>query len=323
MIYFLNLICLALSLLFLGKAAQVTIKHLTHIAHHLSWNTFVVAFLILGVATSIPELVVSVTSALEGRPGLALGTIVGSNIANISLVVGGAALIGGSFSVIGEFLRMDIFSVFLAGVLPLMLLIDGRLSRVDGIILLLIYGLYNYGLLNAHRHSHNHRPTGLFAGVFKRKKISRLNRSLAWLFLGAALLMFAADMIVKLAVSIAGGLNVPVFLIGLFLVGVGATMPELFFEIEAVKKKQAGMVLGNLFGSVVVNSTLILGIAALINPIELAGGLNAYLLSAAVFGVMFLLFWWFVRTKKKLERWEGVVLAAAYLVFALMEWLRA
>jgi len=83
------------------------------------------------------------------------------------------------------------------------------------------------------------------------------------------------------------------------------------------------MVLGNLFGSVVVNSTLILGIAALINPIELAGGLNAYLLSAAVFGVMFLLFWWFVRTKKKLERWEGVVLAAAYLVFALMEWLRA
>ncbi|HKZ35959.1 MAG TPA: sodium:calcium antiporter [Patescibacteria group bacterium] len=319
----LQLLLLIFFSLLLIKATDILTDSLQSLASLTGIGKLAITSLILAFATSIPELVVSVTAAFEGNSGLALGTIVGSNIANISLVVGGAALIGGSFSVIGEFLRMDIFSVFLAGVLPLMLLIDGRLSRVDGIILLLIYGLYNYGLLNAHRHSHNHRPTGLFAGVFKRKKISRLNRSLAWLFLGAALLMFAADMIVKLAVSIAGGLNVPVFLIGLFLVGVGATMPELFFEIEAVKKKQAGMVLGNLFGSVVVNSTLILGIAALINPIELAGGLNAYLLSAAVFGVMFLLFWWFVRTKKKLERWEGVVLAAAYLVFALMEWLRA
>ena len=319
----LQLLLLIFFSLLLIKATDILTDSLQSLASLTGIGKLAITSLILAFATSIPELVVSVTSALEGRPGLALGTIVGSNIANISLVVGGAALIGGSFSVIGEILRMDSFSVFLAGVLPLMLLIDGRLSRVDGIILLLIYGLYNYGLLNAHRHSHDHRPTGLFAGVFKRKKISRLNRSLAWLFLGAALLMFAADMIVKLAVSIAGGLNVPVFLVGLFLVGVGATMPELFFEIEAVKKKQAGMVLGNLFGSVVVNSTFILGIAALINPIELAGGLNAYLLSAAVFGVMFLLFWWFVRTKKKLERWEGAVLAIAYLIFAMLEWLRA
>src|SRR3989344_3842469 len=275
----LQLLLLIFFSLLLIKATDILTDSLQSLASLTGIGKLAITSLILAFATSIPELVVSVTAAFEENSGLALGTIVGSNIANISLVVGGAALIGGSFSVIGEFLRMDIFSVFLAGVLPLMLLIDGRLSRVDGIILLL--------------------------------------------FLGAAFLMFAADMIVKLAVSIAGGLNVPVFLIGLFLVGVGATMPELFFEIEAVKKKQAGMVLGNLFGSVVVNSTLILGIAALINPIELAGGLNAYLLSAAVFGVMFLLFWWFVRTKKKLERWEGVVLAAAYLVFALMEWLRA
>src|SRR3990172_5545014 len=268
----LQLLLLIFFSLLLIKATDILTDSLQSLASLTGIGKLAITSLILAFATSIPELVVSVTAAFEGNSGLALGTIVGSNIANISLVVGGAALIGGSFSVIGEFLRMDIFSVFLAGVLPLMLLIDGRLSRVDGIILLLIYGLYNYGLLNAHRHSHNHRPTGLFAGVFKRKKISRLNRSLAWLFLGAALLMFAGDMIVKLAVSIAGGLNV------------------LFF---------------------------------LINPIELAGGLNAYLLSAAVFGVVFLLFWWFVRTKKKLERWEGVVLAAAYLVFALMEWLRA
>ena len=144
------------------------------------------------------------------------------------------------------------------------------------------------------------------------------------------MLIFSADMIVKLGTTIAGGLGVPVFLVALFLIAIGTSLPELSFEIEAIKKGQAVMALGDLFGSVVVNSTLILGIVALIQPIELDGGLPgrqaglpAYLMSAAVFGVMFLLFWWFIRSKKKLERWEGAVLAAAYLVFALLEWMRA
>ncbi len=310
--------------LVLIKATEILTESLKSLAQVTRVGKFAITSLLLAFATSIPELTVSITSALEGNSALALGTIIGSNIANISLVVGGAALIGGSFSVIGEFLKMDIFSVFLAGVLPLMLLLDSRLSRVDGIILLLIYGLYNYGLLNGHaRHGHGSRPTGLFTGLFKHKNLSRFNRSVAWLFLGAALLMFSADMIVKLATRLAGGFGVPVFLIGLFFVGIGATMPELFFEIKAVKKRQAGMVLGNLFGSVVVNSTLILGVTALIQPIKLDRGLPAYLLSAAVFGLIFLLFWYFVRTKKKLERWEGVVLIAAYFVFILVEWLRA
>lgn len=319
----LQLLLLVFFSLVLIKATEILTESLKSLAQITKVGKFAITSLLLAFATSIPELTVSITSALEGNSALALGTIIGSNIANISLVVGGAAVIGGSFSVIGEFLKMDIFSVFLAGVLPLMLLLDSRLSRVDGIILLLIYGLYNYGLLNGHAKRHEHRSSGLFIGIFKHKSLSRFNRSVAWLFLGAALLMFSADMIVKLATSLAGGFGVPVFLIGLFLVGIGATMPELFFEIRAVKKKQAGMVLGNLFGSVVVNSTLILGITALIQPIKLDRGLPAYLLSAAVFGLMFLLFWYFVRTKKKLERWEGAVLIAAYVVFMLLEWLRA
>jgi cation:H+ antiporter len=319
----LQIVLLAGFSLLLIKSTEILTDSLQQLSRIAKIGKFTITSTVLTLATSAPELVVGVAAALEGRPSLALGTVVGSNIANISIVIGGAALIGGSFSVIGEFLKIDIFSVFLAGVLPLMLLLDGSLSRVDGLILLLVYGMYNYGLLNVQRHSVEeiNRPR-LIRGIFKNKGTKGLNRWLAWLFLGAAMLVFAADMIVKTGINLATYLGVPVFLIGLFLVAIGTSLPELAFQTRAIKRRQASMALGNLFGSVVANSTLILGIVALISPIKLIGGLNAYLLAAAVFGVMFLLFWYFVKTKKKLERWEGVVLLVAYILFVLAEWMR-
>ena len=303
------------------KSTEIVTDSLKRLAEITKVGKFAITSLLLAFATSVPELVVGVTAALEGRPSLALGAVLGSNIADISLVIGGAALIGGSFSVAGEFLRIDVFSVFLAGVMPLMLLMDNVLSRVDGLILLFVYGMYNYGLIRK-RVDRGPGSGKLLKRMFMPETRNKLNRWMAWLFLGAAMLVFSADMIVKSGVALATGLNIPVFLIGLFLVAVGTSLPELSFEIKAIRQKQAGMALGDLFGSVVANSTLILGIVALINPIKLAGGLNAYLLAAAVFGMMFCLFWFFVRSKKKLERWEGLVLVMGYLLFALAEWLK-
>ena len=134
----LQLLLLIFFSLVLIKATDILTESLRGLAAVTKVGKFAITSLLLAFATSIPELVVGVTSALEGQSSLALGAIIGSNIADISLVIGGAALIGGSFSVVGEFLKIDIFSVFLAGVMPLMLLIDGRLSHVDGLILLSI-----------------------------------------------------------------------------------------------------------------------------------------------------------------------------------------
>ena len=304
----------------LVKATDILTDSLQRLAEITKLGKFAITSLLLALATSMPELVVSVTAALSGKSDLALGTIIGSNIADISLVIGGAAVIGGSFSIAGEFIKIDIFSVFLGAVMPLMLLLDNQLSRMDGLILMLIYGMYNFSLLN----KRVDRPAGnqgkLLRRMWQTNNRRRAEKWLAWLFLGAAMLMFSADMIIKAGVAVAKLAGVPIFLIGLFFVAVGTSLPELSFEIGAVKRKQVGMVLGDLFGSVVANSTLILGIVALINPIKLEAGLNAYLLAAAAFGVMFLLFWLFVKTKKKLERWEGLVLIAVYLAFAMMEW---
>jgi len=319
-VYFLLLVGFSALLI---KSTDILTDSLQELAKITKIGKFAITSILLAFATSVPELVVGVTAALEGRQNMALGVVLGSNIADISLVIGGAAVIGGSFSVAGEFLKMDIFSVFLAGVLPLMLLLDNRLSRVDGIILLLVYGMYNYGLLQK-RTRQRYRVEGqsrILRKMFSKTVRKRLNRWLAWLFLGAAMLMFSADMIIKTGVVLAQSLGVPVFLVGLFLVAIGTSLPELSFEIGAVKRKQIGMALGDLFGSVVANSTLVLGVVSLINPIRLKNGLNAYLLAAAAFGVMFLLFWFFVRSKRKLERWEGAVLILVYVGFVLLEWL--
>lgn len=305
----------------LVKATDILTDSLTELSKVTKMGKYAITSFLLAFATSVPELVVGITAALEGSPNLALGAVLGSNIADISLVIGGAAVISGTFSVAGEFERLDIFSVFLAGVLPLMLLMDGMLSRVDGIILLFIYGMYNYGLLGK-RVQRKSQPSRIVKKILQSAVDKRVNRWLAWLFLGAAMLMFSADMIVKTGAGLAQVIGVPVFLIGLFLVAVGTSLPELSFEIGAVRRKQVGMALGDLFGSVVANSTLVLGVVSLIKPIKLKNGLDNYLMASAVFGVMFLLFWYFVRTKKKLERWEGVVLLAVYALFVIVEFMK-
>jgi cation:H+ antiporter len=300
------------------KSTDILTDSLTELSKITKIGKFAITSFLLAFATSVPELVVGITAALEGSPSLALGAILGSNIANISLVIGGATVVGGTLSVAGEFLKLDIFSVFLAGILPMMLLMDGDLSRVDGVILLFIYGMYNYGLLNKGLR-HKSQPSRIVKNFLQNAVSRRVNRWLAWLFLGAAMLMFSADMIVKISSSLATVMGLPVFLVGLFLVAIGTSLPELSFEIRAIRKKQAAMALGDLFGSVVANSTLVLGVVSVISPIRLQNGLEEYLLASAAFGVIFLLFWYFVRSKKKLERWEGVVLLLAYGLFVVAE----
>jgi len=161
---------------------------------------------------------------------------------------------------------------------------------------------------------------------FIRRLIRRINHrgtktELAWIFLGVALLLFSADMLVRIARQIALALNIPILLIGLLLVAIGTSLPELAFELKAVREKQSGMVFGDLLGSIVANGTLVIGVTSLISPIRIQA-FDEYLLATMTFVVMFALFYIFIRTKKKLERWEGAALLGVYLLFILLEFLR-
>jgi len=321
LIFFQILLLIGFSFLLI-KATDLLIRSLNKLSRTFKIGAFAMTSFLLAFATSLPELFVCVTSALEGRSKLALGVILGSNIADLSLVIGGAALVGGSLRVVGDFLKYDIFYAFLAGSLPLILLLDNRLSRIDGLILLLVYGMYNYTILRGKVSHKELNGEGFITRILRRLATRGTEKNLAWVFLGTALLIFSSDMIVRLASNIAVGFNISIILIGLFLVAVGTSLPELSFEIKAIKNKEIGMVFGDLLGSVVANSTFIIGITALILPIKLDGGLKVYLLATVAFLVIFNLFWFFIRTKKRLDRWEGLVLLIAYFVFVLIEFLR-
>lgn len=305
------------------KATEILVDAFERLSRTTHLGKFALTSFILALATSLPEFFVAVAAALEGEPNLVLGNVIGANIANLSLVLGGTALVGGTISVTGGFLKKDIFYTFLAGSLPLLFLLDNKLSRVDSLILLVVYFWYNFTILTEKKGKflEEGEGRGLRERVLKRFNYKIPERELGWIFGGVVLLIFSADMIVKIAKKMAVLFQIPIILIGIFLVSVGTTLPELTFGLEAVRKRQVEMVFGNLLGSVVANSTLILGLAGLIAPIKIKY-LDHYLVATIVFVVIYGLFWFFVKSKRKLERWEGGVLFLIYLLFAAFEFLR-
>ncbi len=285
-------------------------------------GTFGVAAFLAAVTTSLPELFVGVSAALRGESAVALGNVLGSNIADVSLVMGGAALIGGSVGVVGEFLERDFFTAFLAAALAPLLLMDGNLTRIDGLALLVVYLVYNLTTLIGEKAYRQRRPKRIWWRIWQKLGDRQVERDLVWLVGGVVILVWVADWLVRVAGNLALNMGIPLFLVGLFLVAVGTSLPELAFEIRAIREKEIGMVFGNLLGSVVANSTLVLGLTAIISPIHLPDGFRSYLVATVAFVVMFGVFWVLARTKRRLDRWEGAILVVLYILFACWEFSR-
>lgn len=301
------------------KATDILVEGLRSLADSIKIGRFALTSFILALATSLPELFVGLSAAFRGKPTLSLGNVLGSNIANLSLVIGGASLVAGSVQVFGEILYRDIYYGFLIGTAPLVLLLDNRLGRKDGLILLLLYAWYNLTILRGKRQEMWEK--GWIRRLLHQFLPKEHGKEWTKLFLGVILLLLSAEGIVKTAEGLALGLGIPLFLVGLFLVAIGTSLPELAFEMKAIRRKETSMVFGDLLGSVVANSSLVLGLVALISPIKIAY-LNEYLVATIFFILIFGAFYLFVRTKRKLERWEGGGLLLFYLLFVLFEFLK-
>ncbi|OGV90926.1 hypothetical protein A3A66_03340 [Microgenomates group bacterium RIFCSPLOWO2_01_FULL_46_13] len=310
----------------LVKATRLLVTSLQGLSQSVNIDKFGLTAFLLAFSTSLPELFVGITAAVHHRPELSLGNVIGANIANLSLVIGLAAVIAGVVRASDEFLREEIFHTFLAGALPLLLLIDRSLSRTDGLILIIVYVIYNLTVLKAGRHRlviHQLRSQGSWLHrLWYRVNNEAVERWLGPFILGLILLIVSSDMIVRLAQELGYLIRLPALLIGMLLLSVGTTLPELSFEIAAIKRRQSTMALGNVLGSIVTNATLIVGLVAVIQPFHLERGLPAYLLATITFIIVFSLFWLFVRSKKTLERWEGILLVAIYFLFAIAEFYR-
>lgn len=302
------------------KSADLTVVALKKISH--GSGVLGLSAVIIAIGTSFPELFVGITSAVEGKPGLALGVALGSNIANIALIGAGAALISGRVSISDYVMKRVVWMSFACGLVPYILLLDGNLNRIDGLIMIFIYASYIFGFFRKYyERALEEQEKGIsFAKLVRRVEhiASDKWKSLASVFIGISLMLFSADTIVKFSGVMAERLGISIFVIGLFILAIGTSLPEFAFSLRSLKDKEPEMFIGNIMGSIVANTTLIVGISALIRPIE-SLSFQRYLIPLGVFTTVFLLFYYFVRTKRRLDRWEAGVLIGIYLLFFLLE----
>jgi len=304
------------------KGADMVIVAIRRISKTTHTGLFALSALILAIGTSFPELFVGITSAIEGSPEVSLGDVTGSNIANIALVGGFAALLVGKVRVSNAYLKRDVFIALIAGVLPLILLGDHILSRVDGLILLTAYFAYATSFFRRRYQQIGKEQQELsFIYRFLRKFNDiafQRRKEFGRLFIGFALLLFSADSIVRLATYLANLANIPNFVIGVVVIAIGTSIPEFVFSLKSLKEHEPSMFFGNLLGSTIANSTLVLGVVSLIHPIKIIA-INHYMIAVVTFIVVFFSFWYFIRSKHRLDRWEASVLLLLYLAFLVAE----
>jgi cation:H+ antiporter len=307
----LSFIWFALACVALVLSGSLVIDALAKIARFLRLSEFVVAFVIMAVATSIPELFIGISAAMAGATGLALGTVIGSNIADLTLVIGIAILLGRGISVRSREIKKDALIMVGVVILPLiMMALDGSISRLEGGLLVSVFLGYQY-YMYAHRREAGQRKMG--DGVSRLEAVAT-----PILFLLGVILLFAsAHYVVQHGVAIADGLGVPRILVGVILVALGTSLPELAFETKAAMGGHGDMALGDAIGSVITNSTLVLGVTALISPITADPLL--FFTAAAFMVAITLLFSAFVETADRLSWRVGLALIFLYIFFIIVE----
>lgn len=261
----LAIIAILIGLAILVWSADVFIDGATVLAKKFNVPSFLIGVLILGVGTSMPEMVVSVLAALEGSPDLALGNAYGSNIINIALVLGATVIIS-PIIIRKGIIKRDLPLLILVTALAAWQLRDGVLSLADGIsllvILVVVLGVQIVLSLREGNHEHENDSIEDTANAE-----TSLGRGLGSLFIGLLVLVLSSRAIVWGAIELATLWGVSELIIGLTIVAVGTSLPELVSSLSAARKGEHDMALGNIIGSNIFNTLGVVGLAAVITPI--------------------------------------------------------
>jgi cation:H+ antiporter len=301
------------------KSADYLVNSLSDIAAYFRVSDFVIGFIVMAFATSIPDLTVGVSSALSSTPSnpltsMALGDVIGGNILALTLVVGVIAILRKDIKVETKAVRTDTIYMFLIVALPMVLMMDRELSQMDGLILVFVFLVYILRLLGQRSKSRSRGAEEERTEASKKK----LQRSIILSLISLFFLFLGASLLVTNGGRMAEYLGVPPILIGLFLISIGTTMPELIFEMKAITSDHQNMALGDLIGSVITNSTLVLGLTAIIFPIQ-AGDFLVYMTSTFFMLTVAFLFMTFIEAERHILWQEGVGLILLYVLFVIVE----
>ena len=296
-------------------AGELVVGSLMRTAKFLGWREFVVAFIVIAFAATLPNLFVGITSAINKIPELSFGDVVGGNVIDLTLAVALAALVAKSLPADSRTVQTTSFFTTTIAILPLLLILDGELGRGDGLVLILTFGFYLWWLF-----SKQERFTKVYNEnkIPLSKRLPTLLKDIGKIILGITILILASKGIVESALFFAETFNLSLSLIGILIVSLGNALPETYFAIASARKGQTWMILGDLMGSIIAPATLVLGIVVLICPIQIPD-FSPFVIARLFLIISAFFFFIFLRTGKKITRREAIFLLGIYVTFVLSE----
>jgi cation:H+ antiporter len=310
----LAILYLALGLVLLYYGAEALVRGSSSLALRLGLSPLVIGLTVVAFGTSSPELVVSLKAGLTGQGNISVGNVVGSNICNLGLILGLCALVT-PVATTSQIVRMDIPIMIAVTAFAIFLLSNGTLTRTEGTLLatlLLAYVIFSIRLARR-------QPADALGAEFgEAVKVSKRGLAVDLLMVagGLVLLIFGARFLVDGAVIIARAFGWSEALIGLTVIAIGTSLPELATSLVAAVKKEADIALGNIVGSNIFNLLGILGITAMVTPLAESG---ISLIDYAVMAVFALVLWPMAYHQKRITRLEGAILLAGYATY--VSWL--
>lgn len=294
-------------------AADKFVLGSARIAQNLGISPLIIGLTIVGFGTSAPEMLVSGFAAWEGNPGLSIGNALGSNITNIALVLGVTALLV-PIGVHSKILRRELPVLFTLSLICYWLFLDGELSRIDGIVMLTLLFLFLTWVIRTALANQDKKENPISEGI-EHELTGHMDTKIAlmWCLGGLIGLMAASRLLVWSAVEIAHLFNVSDLVIGLTIVALGTSLPELAASIASIIKKEDDLAIGNIIGSNVYNLLAVLALPGLIHPgiVDPAIISRDFPFMLALTGVLFIMGYGF-RGEGRINRFEGGLLFAAF-----------
>ena len=308
----LSILVLAVSLFLIAIVSDRIIRYTLVISNALGLSEMAAGFIILSVSTSLPELSVSTLASIGNEGGLSVGNALGSNIANLTIIIALAIFLSKSaITIRGESQKELVQFLFLSSVIPLFIVQRGSLGPVLGIVLIILFWYFTMTISKTPKEAELSEPE---KGKGKNEKASIAGLKFVACL---AIVIVISKLIVDSSIDIANFVSLPTSIIGATIIGVGTSLPELATTIQALKMKRHEMALGNILGSCITNITLVLGISSLVSFSEV----NVIAVQSIMFYVLIssLTVWYMISSSKSINKKGAIFLCLIYLAFVLQQ----
>lgn len=301
-----DFVFLIVSLYVVAKAADYATQYSSHLASSFHLSKYAIGFLVVAVISILPETFISITSAIRGEPSFGLGVLFGSNVADLTLVFA-AVIFASQRDLKIESKIIQNIPLYL-GVLsvPILFGLNGYYSRFEGAMLVVLGCFFHYLLLKKG-----------YTATDENRRCGFAWRDLGFLVCSMVVLLLASNLTVSFGTGLATSLGISPVLIAMLVVALGTTLPELSFSIRAAKKKDDGLALGDILGTVISDATIVVGVIALIHPFAFSQRIVYVTGMFMVLAAILLLH--FMKTGRTLTRREGFLLTLFYLAFVITE----